>query len=313
MPHPPPSPSPPPPPPRSMKITSATEVADIKKARLLLKSVITTNPHHGPGWIAAARLEELAGKLNVRAGRGGKGGGWGGWGPAARGGGGWRPAGRPGRGLPAPRTPLPSCRPRSRAILPAPAPLAPTPKQTARELITKGCEQCPSNEDVWLEASRLQPPDLAKAVLARGVAHIPDSVKLVRGGGEGGWRGRKGGMRRAPCTPCRPIPPSEAAAPPGPSPPPPARPAVARRVAPRARHRGAGARAAQGARAAADERAAVEGGGRARERVRRPRAVVARRRVLPAARGAVAGAGAAGELRQRKEGGRGPGGRGFTG
>ena len=49
-----------------MKITSATEVADIKKARLLLKSVITTNPHHGPGWIAAARLEELAGKLNVR-------------------------------------------------------------------------------------------------------------------------------------------------------------------------------------------------------------------------------------------------------
>lgn len=51
--------------------------------------------------------------------------------------------------------------------------------QAARELITKGCEQCPSNEDVWLEASRLQPPDLAKAVLARGVAHIPDSVKLV--------------------------------------------------------------------------------------------------------------------------------------
>ncbi|GBF98664.1 hypothetical protein Rsub_11658 [Raphidocelis subcapitata] len=97
----------------SMKITSATEVADIKKARLLLKSVITTNPHHGPGWIAAARLEELAGKLNV-----------------------------------------------------------------ARELISKGCEQCPSAEDVWLEASRLQPPDLAKAVLARGVAHIPDSVKL---------------------------------------------------------------------------------------------------------------------------------------
>ena len=58
--------NPPPLDPRSMKITSATEVADIKKARLLLKSVITTNPHHGPGWIAAARLEELAGKLNVR-------------------------------------------------------------------------------------------------------------------------------------------------------------------------------------------------------------------------------------------------------
>jgi hypothetical protein len=31
--------------------------------RLLLKSVTTTNPKHGPGWIAAARLEEVAGKM----------------------------------------------------------------------------------------------------------------------------------------------------------------------------------------------------------------------------------------------------------
>jgi hypothetical protein len=61
------------------------------QARLLLKSVITTNPHHGPGWIAAARLEEKAGKL-----------------------------------------------------------------QTARTIIAEGCEKCPSNEDVWLEAARLQ-------------------------------------------------------------------------------------------------------------------------------------------------------------
>jgi len=38
-------------------------VGDIKKARLLLKSVTSTNPGHGPGWIAAARLEEVAGKL----------------------------------------------------------------------------------------------------------------------------------------------------------------------------------------------------------------------------------------------------------
>jgi pre-mRNA-processing factor 6 len=39
------------------------EISDIKKARLLLKSVTTTNPKHAPGWIAAARLEEVAGKL----------------------------------------------------------------------------------------------------------------------------------------------------------------------------------------------------------------------------------------------------------
>lgn len=37
-------------------------VADIARARTLLESVIKTNMKHGPGWIAAARLEEFAGK-----------------------------------------------------------------------------------------------------------------------------------------------------------------------------------------------------------------------------------------------------------
>ena len=63
----------------------------MKKARLLLKSVINTNPKHAPGWIAAARLEEVTGRM-----------------------------------------------------------------QTARNTIMKGCEVCPKNEDVWLEAVRLQ-------------------------------------------------------------------------------------------------------------------------------------------------------------
>ncbi|GMH38698.1 hypothetical protein BSKO_06582 [Bryopsis sp. KO-2023] len=98
---------------KSMKITSDAEISDIKKARLLLKSVIQTNQRHAPGWIAAARLEEMAGRL-----------------------------------------------------------------QAARQTIQEGCEKCPTSEDVWLEAARLQPPDKAKAVLARGVAHNPTSVKL---------------------------------------------------------------------------------------------------------------------------------------
>ncbi|RKF54466.1 Pre-mRNA-splicing factor prp1 [Golovinomyces cichoracearum] len=38
------------------------QVGDIKRVRVLLESVIRTNPKHGPGWIAAARLEELAGR-----------------------------------------------------------------------------------------------------------------------------------------------------------------------------------------------------------------------------------------------------------
>ena len=47
----------------SIKINSATDISDFKKARLLLKSVINTNPKEVPGWIAAARLEELDGKI----------------------------------------------------------------------------------------------------------------------------------------------------------------------------------------------------------------------------------------------------------
>jgi len=47
----------------STKVTSAAEIGDINKARLLLKSVRDTNPKHGPGWIASARVEEAAGKI----------------------------------------------------------------------------------------------------------------------------------------------------------------------------------------------------------------------------------------------------------
>ena len=45
----------------SIKVASEAEIGDIKKARTLLKSVIGTNPKHAPGWVAAARLEEVAG------------------------------------------------------------------------------------------------------------------------------------------------------------------------------------------------------------------------------------------------------------
>ena len=48
----------------------------------------------------------------------------------------------------------------------------------ARKLIMKGCELCPTSEDVWLEAARFQTQDNAKALLARGVAANPTSVKL---------------------------------------------------------------------------------------------------------------------------------------
>ncbi|VDL74178.1 unnamed protein product [Nippostrongylus brasiliensis] len=41
------------------------DINDVKKARMLLKSVRETNPKHPPAWIASARLEEVVGKLQV--------------------------------------------------------------------------------------------------------------------------------------------------------------------------------------------------------------------------------------------------------
>uniref|UniRef100_H2ZEY4 Pre-mRNA-processing factor 6 n=1 Tax=Ciona savignyi TaxID=51511 RepID=H2ZEY4_CIOSA len=89
------------------------DVADIKKARLLLKSVRETNPKHPPAWIASARLEEVTGKLQI-----------------------------------------------------------------ARNIIMKGTEMCPKSEDVWLEAARLQPNDISKAVCASAIVQLPLSVKI---------------------------------------------------------------------------------------------------------------------------------------
>ncbi|KAF9340677.1 hypothetical protein BGZ91_000732 [Linnemannia elongata] len=97
----------------SVVVKSEAEIGDLKRARLLLKSVITTNPKHAPGWIAAARLEEHAGKLT-----------------------------------------------------------------DARQIIDKGCQECPKAEDIWLEAARLNNTDNAKKILANAVKQVPQSVKI---------------------------------------------------------------------------------------------------------------------------------------
>ena len=86
---------------QSMLPNYGGDINDIKKARLLLKSVRETNPNHSPAWIASARLEEVVGKM-----------------------------------------------------------------QAARNLIIKGTEQCIKSEDVWLEAARLLPTDIAKGIVA---------------------------------------------------------------------------------------------------------------------------------------------------
>jgi pre-mRNA-processing factor 6 len=47
----------------NIKINTATEINDIKKARALFKSVIASNPESASGWVAAARIEEKDGKV----------------------------------------------------------------------------------------------------------------------------------------------------------------------------------------------------------------------------------------------------------
>ncbi|KAF3006138.1 hypothetical protein E8E14_005700 [Neopestalotiopsis sp. 37M] len=91
----------------------APQVSDVNRVRELLDSVIKTNPTNGPGWIAAARLEELAGKIVA-----------------------------------------------------------------ARNLIARGCKQCPKNEDVWLESIRLNDKHNAKIIAAQAIQQNNRSVRL---------------------------------------------------------------------------------------------------------------------------------------
>ena len=98
---------------QTMQVSSDADISDINKARTLYKSVMQSNPKYATGWIAAARLEEVAGKI-----------------------------------------------------------------QAARALVAQGCKHCPKNEDIWLEAARLEKPATAKAILAKAIKAIPLSVRL---------------------------------------------------------------------------------------------------------------------------------------
>lgn len=49
----------------SEKHKTEAEIGNIKQARQLFDSLIKSNPKHAPGWIAAARLEEHAGRMVI--------------------------------------------------------------------------------------------------------------------------------------------------------------------------------------------------------------------------------------------------------
>jgi pre-mRNA-processing factor 6 len=130
----------------SVRVSSAAEVSDIKKARTLLRSVTSTNPGHAPGWVAAARLEEVAGNL-----------------AEAR-----RLAGR-------------GCElcPGSEDVwLEASRLQATTP--AARSVLARGVAALPRSVRLWLQAARLEAPDTGaqSRVLRKALERIPDSVRL---------------------------------------------------------------------------------------------------------------------------------------
>nr|CCA14044.1 hypothetical protein SORBIDRAFT_08g016670 [Albugo laibachii Nc14] len=128
----------------SLKITSDVEIGDIKKARLLLHSVTMTNPKHGPGWIAAARLEEVAGKI-VQA----------------------RKLIRQG---------CESCSTQEDVWLEAARFQSP---ENARGVLAKAIRHVPTSIKIWLQAAKLENDiDLKKLVLQRALEFLPTSVKL---------------------------------------------------------------------------------------------------------------------------------------
>lgn len=129
---------------KSMKITSDAEISDIKKARLLLKSVTQTNPKHPPGWIAAARLEEVAGKIQ-----------------AAR------------------QLIQKGCEecPKNEDVWIEACRLA-SPDE-AKAVIARGVKSIPNSVKLWMQAAKLEHDELNKSrVLRKGLEHIPDSVRL---------------------------------------------------------------------------------------------------------------------------------------
>lgn len=129
---------------KSVVVKSDSEISDIKKARLLLKSVINTNPKHAPGWIAAARLEEVAGRL-----------------AQAR------------------ELIMKGCElcPGAEDVWLEAARLQ-TP-ENAKAILARGVAALPDSVKLWMQAARLEEGDGArKRVLLRALERIPQSVRL---------------------------------------------------------------------------------------------------------------------------------------
>lgn len=129
---------------QSMIPTYGGDINDIKKARLLLKSVRETNPNHPPAWIASARLEEVTGKVQM-----------------------------------ARNLIMKGCEtnPQSEDLWLEAARLQPT--DTAKAVIAQAARHIPTSVRIWIKAADLETECKAKRrVYRKALEHIPNSVRL---------------------------------------------------------------------------------------------------------------------------------------
>ncbi|KAJ0174561.1 hypothetical protein K1T71_009669 [Dendrolimus kikuchii] len=147
---------------QSMIPTYGGDINDIKKARLLLKSVRETNPNHPPAWIASARLEEVTGIPRGRI-----------------------PAGRDRWFVAAYVILLPFRNvlwlgeKKRRKKLPSNTPsLSCGGSYAKRRVYRKALEHIPNSVRLWKAAVELENPEDARILLSRAVECCPTSVEL---------------------------------------------------------------------------------------------------------------------------------------
>jgi len=129
---------------QSMIPSHGGDINDVKKARLLLKSVRETNPHHSPAWIASARLEEVTGKIQ-----------------AAR------------------NLIMKGCEvcPKSEDVWLEAARLQ--PPEEAKKVVKLAVEQIPNAVRVWMKAAELEIEARSKKrVFRKALESVPNSVRL---------------------------------------------------------------------------------------------------------------------------------------
>ncbi|KAG9080350.1 hypothetical protein FRC06_006755 [Ceratobasidium sp. 370] len=120
------------------------EIGDIKRARMLFDSLVKSNPKHAPGWIAAACVEEHAGRM-----------------VAAR---------------KLIKLGTENC-PKSEDVWLEAARLH--QNADAKIILANAVEHVPQSVKVWLAAADLEhDPKAKKTVMRRAVTHIPNSVRL---------------------------------------------------------------------------------------------------------------------------------------